>query len=584
MARRIQVAVLVSFAILPFAFFLGRNRLSSSCRCFPDDPCWPPPEEWNSLNASLSGNLISADPIGSVCHTNTSFATPYNSQKCSELWSRWPLPVTHYQNPSSPMAGWWANFSCSPFTPASSRCTVGPLARYTVNVTTAADVQKVLRFATKHNIRLAIRNTGHDYIGKSTGPGAVALWTHNLKSIEYKPEYTSSWYTGPALRVGAGVQGFEAQDAAHRLGSGHVVVSGHSPDIGIAGGYTQGGGHGPLASRYGLAADQVLEWEVVTAAGEILTASPAQNADLYWALSGGGGGAFAVVLSMTVRMYAEEQTASGSLVFPFEAADAHAWEAIRTFLLDTLPLIDAGGTALWVLYPGPTTASPVTFIAAPLTLPGGKTEELQSYLASTLELLQKYDMTYDLSINTFPSYHASVASTAVNVTEFHVGGLLIPRSTVQSNPDAFISALQAVLQHKAAISSYSLNVSRPVNSPVSTNAVTPAWRKAAVSLLIGIPFNYTNRQVNIDNQRLMTDVLLPQVSASTRTDGEEEAGAYLNEADWNQPNWQTVFYGENYERLLKIKDKYDPEQIFYGRTAVGSERWVERLDGRLCRA
>ncbi|KAL4922038.1 hypothetical protein BDW62DRAFT_207823 [Aspergillus aurantiobrunneus] len=520
MAPRIRIAILLSFAILPLAIYLGRDRLSTSCRCFPDDTCWPLPEQWDNLNASLSGNLIATIPIGSVCHTNTSFA-PYSRQKCSELQSHWSIPATHYQDPSSPMAACWANFSCSPFT---AGCTL-----------------KVLHFTTRHNIRLSIRNTGHDYLGKSTAPGSVALWTHNLKSIEYKPNYTTSWYAGPALRVGAGIQGLEAQDVAHRSGKGHVIVSGHSPDIGFAGGYTQGGGHGPLASRYGLAADQVLEWEVVTAKGGILTAFPGQNADLYWALAGGGGGTFAVVVRMTVRMYPEEQTASASLAFQFDAADSQAWEVVRTFLLGTPPLTDAGGTALWVLYPGPTAA---TFIGGPIVLPGAGAEELQSYLAPTLELLREYEMGY--------------TTTAVNVTEFHVGGALVPRSTIQSNPNGFISTLQEILRHEAAISSYSMNVSRPTNSPVSANAVNPAWRNAAVSLLLGIPFNYTDHQVNVENQKLMTDVLLPQVSALV---GPGKQGA-----------------------LLKIKQKYDPKQIFYGRTAVGSERWVEHGNGRLCYA
>ncbi|PYI13211.1 hypothetical protein BO99DRAFT_315954, partial [Aspergillus violaceofuscus CBS 115571] len=105
---------------------------------------------------------------------------------------------------------------------------IGPLARYAANVTSIADVQHVLRFVQAKNIRLVIRNTGHDYMGKSTGAGALALWTHHLKSIETVLNYTSRSYTGPAKRIGAGVQGFEAQNAAHE--AGYVVVTGHCPD------------------------------------------------------------------------------------------------------------------------------------------------------------------------------------------------------------------------------------------------------------------------------------------------------------------------------------------------------------------
>ena len=79
----------------------------------------------------------------------------------------------------------------------------------------------------------------------------------------------------------------------------------------------------------------------------------------------------------------------------------------------------------------------------------------------------------------------------------------------------------------------------------------------------------------------MTDRWLPRLEALTPM-----GGSYLNEADFNQPNWQTIFYGNNYEYLRQIKDKYDPEEIFYGITAVGSDRWTYRMhtDGRLCRA
>lgn len=60
-------------------------------------------------------------------------------------------------------------------------------------------------------------------------------------------------------------------------------------------------------------------------------------------------------------------------------------------------------------------------------------------------------------------------------------------------------------------------------------------------------------------------------------------GAYLNEADPNEPNFKHAFYGTNYDRLLSIKDKYDPEQILYGSIAVGGDRWEEVENGRLCR-
>jgi hypothetical protein len=78
----------------------------------------------------------------------------------------------------------------------------------------------------------------------------------------------------------------------------------------------------------------------------------------------------------------------------------------------------------------------------------------------------------------------------------------------------------------------------------------------------------------------MTTTIVPQLSSLIPGGG----NAYLNEGDPWEPKWQKVFYGENYDRLLSIKRKYDPDGFFYAWTGVGSERWREGPDLRLCRA
>lgn len=61
------------------------------------------------------------------------------------------------------------------------------------------------------------------------------------------------------------------------------------------------------------------------------------------------------------------------------------------------------------------------------------------------------------------------------------------------------------------------------------------------------------------------------------------AGAYMSEANPNQPDWQEAFYGSNYDQLLKVKQQYDPNELFSAWTAVGSDRWYENANGALCR-
>lgn len=80
-------------------------------------------------------------------------------------------------------------------------------------------------------------------------------------------------------------------------------------------------------------------------------------------------------------------------------------------------------------------------------------------------------------------------------------------------------------------------------------------------------------------QRKMTNEFLPKIQALA-----PDSGAYLNEADFRQPDFKTAFYGRNYAALRRIKTKYDPHDLFYGKTAVGSDEWTEQEDGRLCRA
>ena len=85
---------------------------------------------------------------------------------------------------SSVMAPLFANESCDPFEPVSKPCTLGNYVSYAVAVEDEKDIKETIKFADKHNIRLVIRNTGHDYNGRSTGAGGLAIWTHHLKDTK----------------------------------------------------------------------------------------------------------------------------------------------------------------------------------------------------------------------------------------------------------------------------------------------------------------------------------------------------------------------------------------------------------------
>lgn len=100
----------------------------------------------------------------------------------------------------------------------SSTCSIGGYSSYAVNVSNVAQVQLAVNFARNKNLRLVVKNTGHDFNGKSTGAGGLGVWTHNLKDIEYLPRYNGSTYQGPAVKLGAGVQAFEVYEKGEQLG------------------------------------------------------------------------------------------------------------------------------------------------------------------------------------------------------------------------------------------------------------------------------------------------------------------------------------------------------------------------------
>ena len=350
----------------------------------PGDGCWPSQSDWNTFNQSVGGRLVATIPLASPCH-NDVFAA-YNATECQYLQNNWWFPDIHIATSNSIMAPFFANQSCDPFAALNASCVVGTLVQYSVNASSVSDCQKTIRFAQQHNIRLVIRNTGHDYYGKSTGAGGLAIWTHSLRNTSII-DYESPYYSGKAIKMGAGVQVSDAYAATHS--EGLVACGGDSPSVGVAGGWTQGGGHGPLASRFGLGADQALEWEVVTAGGEYVVATPTNNySDLYWALSGGGGGTYGVVYSLTSKAHTDMEVASANLTFTNEdISQSTFYAAVSNFLTYLPAIVDAGATSIWYL-------TNTSFQMVPTTAPGLTQAQLQKLMNPIVSHLDTSNITY----------------------------------------------------------------------------------------------------------------------------------------------------------------------------------------------
>lgn len=108
--------------------------------------------------------------------------------------------------------------------------------------------------------------------------------------IEVLDEYTTGEYKGPAAKIAAGTEGWEAIQVTNTSSPGITLISAGQGSVSEAGGWSQGGGHSTVAGYYGLGADQVLSLNVVTADGRLVTAGLHENQDLFYALRGGGGG------------------------------------------------------------------------------------------------------------------------------------------------------------------------------------------------------------------------------------------------------------------------------------------------------
>lgn len=97
-------------------------------------------------------------------------------------------------------------------------CTLGGYPSYVVNASAVSDIQLAINFARNSNIRLVVKNTGHDFGGRSTGAGALSIWTHNLKELKLIDEYATPSYSGKAIQIGAGVQVEELYEFAEANG------------------------------------------------------------------------------------------------------------------------------------------------------------------------------------------------------------------------------------------------------------------------------------------------------------------------------------------------------------------------------
>ncbi|HEV8626511.1 MAG TPA: FAD-dependent oxidoreductase, partial [Acidimicrobiia bacterium] len=168
---------------------------------------------------------------------------------------------------------------------------------------TTADVVEAVRLGRRQASEISIRGGGHNVAGRSVTEGGLMIDLAPMKGIRVDPRTWRVW-AQPGVTWGE----YNRAAALHGLATTGGVVS----STGISG-LTLGGGEGWLMGRYGLTVDNLLSAEMVTADGEVLTASAEENADLFWALRGGGGN-FGVVTAFEYRAHPVSTVTGGAVV------------------------------------------------------------------------------------------------------------------------------------------------------------------------------------------------------------------------------------------------------------------------------
>jgi hypothetical protein len=201
------------------------NTTTPRCRYGPGDAKWPSQKAWTKLTTKLSspGALIKTVPQSSVCYGATK-----DDAKCKALTEGWTSSYTHIDDPTEILSPIYQGLTCVPPTIYDTiNCTIGGYPSYVIKVANVLDLQLGINFARNDGVRLVIKNTGHDFAGKSTGFGSLSLWTHGLKDILFIDNYADEpSYKGSAIKAGAGVQAFELYKAANDHGVAVVAGEG----------------------------------------------------------------------------------------------------------------------------------------------------------------------------------------------------------------------------------------------------------------------------------------------------------------------------------------------------------------------
>jgi FAD/FMN-containing dehydrogenase len=562
-------------------------------RVRPGDPLWPAAASWNQLQSDVGGRLIALDPPLGTCRTAPAGAA------CVDLVRKSRNPYAIGDDPAlTQTSGYTDAWISAPST-------------YAVAAAETADVVAAVNFARNHNLRLVVKGGGHSYQGTSSSADSLLIWTRAMDDIVLHDSFVPQGCAAvqpprPAVTIGAGARWGQVYDAVTTR-AGRYVQGGGCTTVGVAG-LIQSGGFGSFSKRYGLAAAGLLEAEVVTADGVARVTNACTHPDLFWALKGGGGGSFGVVTRITLRtrelpeyfgivygtIRAHSETAFRRLtarIFAFyrdHLFNPHWGEQLHFGPNHTLelgmvfqglsrqeaentwrPFLDwvAGAPRDFTLHaPVEILDIPARHIWNPAVL-----EELAPQLVAyddrpdapagnfywagdqgqVGQFLHAFHSTW-LSASLLEGGERSALADAIVAATRHWRVTLQFNKGLAGAPTAEIAAARNTAINPAALDAFALAI-------IASNG-PPAFP--------GIPGHEPDLAAAERNAAAVARAV-----AALSTVVVDRPASYLAESDFFERDWQQSFWGGNYPRLAAVKEKYDPDGLFFVHHGVGSEGW-----------
>jgi FAD/FMN-containing dehydrogenase len=398
-----------------------------------------------------------------------------------------------------------------------------------VQCATVADVVACTNFAREHDVLVSVRGGGHNYAGKAVCDEGLVIDLSRMKTISVDPVRRTA-VAEAGLRLG------EFDRATQDYGL--ATTLGVNTDTGISG-LTLGGGYGWLAGKYGLACDNLIWAEVVTADGGILECSADQNTDLFWGLRGAGAN-FGVVTKLQYKLHPISKVVGGLIIHPMNEEVLRFFDEFSAEAPDELTTL---GAVLTDQNGNPAFGTLVCYCGAE-TKEGEKVlEPLRKFekpLADFIKPLTYLEMQTQLDATWPPGRH--YYNKAHNIRRLNNGAIRTILHYASILPTS-VSNIALQQMHGAAGRVPSSDTAFPHRYNHFELYVHPATDDPAQDDKI---INWAR-----ECWRDMQPFVERSVYVNALEDAAEEGEPRVREA-----------YGANYERLAALKRKYDPTNLF----------------------